>query len=358
VRPSLRFLVLAALGWAGFRAASLGALPGRELLRIDRSEAKPPPIVSTEFPPITPIEPAQAAIELAEPIAIRPVTIPVYYMPIPATASTTAVPHGPARLTNILTEPSLNDFGPSAMLDQWPLPRIVTASVPMRSSVVVAGQSVPAAFRRSPLDRVQLTAWGFLRSSREVPGPNSLASGGTLGGSQAGARLNYNLTRRIAATLRTSSDVGRRGGEVAAGVRIQPVGGMPLWLTAERRQRLGPFGGGRNAFALFLEGGVYDRPLPWRFSLDTYLQGGVVGFHRRDRVIDGGFTVPRPIFRQFSAGLGLWGGAQPGLYRVDAGPRVSMRVRNNVRVHLDWRQRLAGNAQPGSGPALTLAGDF
>ena len=25
--------------------------------------------------------------------------------------------------------------------------------------------------------------------------------------------------------------------EVAAGVRIQPVGGIPLWLTAERRQR-------------------------------------------------------------------------------------------------------------------------
>jgi hypothetical protein len=35
-----------------------------------------------------------------------------------------------------------------------------------------------------------------------------------------------------------------------------------------------------------------------------------------------------------------------------------MRVRNNVRVHADWRQRLAGNAAPGSGPALTLAGDF
>jgi hypothetical protein len=35
-----------------------------------------------------------------------------------------------------------------------------------------------------------------------------------------------------------------------------------------------------------------------------------------------------------------------------------MRVRRNVRVHFDWRQRLAGNALPGSGPAVTLAGDF
>ena len=62
------------------------------------------------------------------------------------------------------------------------------------------------------------------------------------------------------------------------------------------------------------------------------------------------------MYHQFSAGFGVWGGAQPGLYRVDAGPRVTMRVRDNVRVHLDWRQRLAGNARPGSGPALTLPG--
>ena len=54
----------------------------------------------------------------------------------------------------------------------------------------------------------------------------------------------------------------------------------------------------------------------------------------------------------------MWGGVQPGLYRVDAGPRLSMRVRNNMRVHVDYRQRVYGNALPGSGPVLTLAGDF
>jgi len=166
------------------------------------------------------------------------------------------------------------------------------------------------------------------------------------------------VSRQVSATLRSSSDVGRRGGEVAAGVRIQPVAGIPLWIDAERRQRIGRYGGGRSAFALFFEGGVYDRPMPMRFLLDAYLQGGVVGFHSRDRFIDGGLTLTRPVYKQFSAGLGVWGGAQPGLYRVDAGPRVTMQVRKNLRVHLDWRQRLAGNAQPGSGPAITLAGDF
>jgi hypothetical protein len=168
----------------------------------------------------------------------------------------------------------------------------------------------------------------------------------------------YNFTRQIAASVRTSSEVGRRGGEVAAGVRVQPIGGLPVWLTAERRQRLGKYGGGRNAFAVFAETGIYQRPMPWRFSLDAYLQGGIVGARSRDLFIDGALAFTRPVYKQFSAGFGVWGGAQPGLYRVDAGPRVTVKVRNNVRVHLDWRQKLAGNAQPGSGPAVTLSGDF
>jgi hypothetical protein len=35
-----------------------------------------------------------------------------------------------------------------------------------------------------------------------------------------------------------------------------------------------------------------------------------------------------------------------------------MKVRRNMRVHVDYRLRLAGNAEPGSGPVVTLAGDF
>ena len=98
--------------------------------------------------------------------------------------------------------------------------------------------------------------------------------------------------------------------------------------------------------------------MPWRFRLDAYLQGGVVGFRKRDRFIDGAMTLTRPLYRNLSAGFGVWGGAQPGIYRVDVGPRLSYRVRDNIRVHLDYRQRLAGNAEPGSGPVVTLAGDF
>jgi hypothetical protein len=375
MRPSLRFLALAVVGWAGLRAATLGALPGAEIFRIDRSEAKPPPpIVPTQFPAIEPVEPATPVVTAANsapapiqyvqgvigvPIAIRPGVVPVYHLPPAAPAPSVAPSIQPAHLTDILPEPALNFYSPFPPLGQEPMSRMAAASMPIGSGAAVPGQSIPATFRRNPIDKVQLTAWALLRGTQGVTlGAPSLASGGTLGGSQAGARISYTVTRQVAATLRTSSDVGRRGGEVAAGVRIQPVGGIPVWLTAERRQRLGRYGGGRNAFALFFEGGVYDKPMPWQFNLDAYLQGGAVGFHSRDGFIDGGLTFTRPVYRQFSAGLGVWGGAQPGLYRVDAGPRVTMRVRKNIRVHLDWRQRLAGNAQPGSGPAITLAGDF
>jgi len=263
-------------------------------------------------------------------------------------------------LNGVLPEPEAVPafYSPIPALDEWPLSRIAASSMPQRrSTVLIAAQSVPA--RLNKLDRLQLTAWALLRGRQgQALGPSSLANGGQLGGSQAGARLTYNVTRQVAASLRSSSDIGRRGGEVAGGMRIQPVLGIPVWVTAERRQRIGRYGSGRNAFALFLEGGVYQRPMPWHFSLDAYFQGGVVGMHRRDRFVDGGLTLTRPVYRNFSGGIGVWGGAQPGIYRVDAGPRVTMNVRNNIKVHVDWRQRLAGNAQPGSGPAITLAGDF
>ena len=137
-----------------------------------------------------------------------------------------------------------------------------------------------------------------------------------------------------------------------------PFQSIPIAITAERRQAISSHGGGRSAFALFAEGGLYRQPMPLDFSLDAYVQAGVVGFNRRDLFADGALAFTRPVYGRFSAGFGLWGGAQPGVYRVDAGPRVSIRVRDNIHAHVDGRQRVAGTAQPGSGPALTLAADF
>jgi hypothetical protein len=364
VKPSLRFLALAVIGWTGVRAATLGVLPGAEIFRIDPSEAKAPPLVPTQFPAIEPIPAAgsdsaspdftRAALTYGEAAPSGFAGRPIDYYAVPAPASP------PTPVANSLREPRTQFYSPIPVLDEWPLSRLASmASPPLQSTVVTPAQSLPGQIKRGGIDRVQLTAWALLRAQQAgIAGTQSLANGGSLGASQAGARLTYNFTRQIAATLRTSSAVGRRGGEVAAGMRIQPVRGIPLWIDAERRQRVGRYGGGRNAFALFFEAGVYGRPMPLHFLLDGYLQGGVVGLRRRDGFIDGALTLTRPVYKQFSAGVGVWGGAQPGVYRVDAGPRVTMRVRNNLRVHFDWRQHLAGNAQPGSGPAVTLAGDF
>jgi hypothetical protein len=367
MRPSLRFLVVAVLGWAGVRAAGLGVLPGTEMFSIERSEAKVPPIAQTEFPPIDPVEPAPTLAEMqyagAPAMALQPVAMPIYYgVPRYYVAPPATTASNRSRLTPILPEPepAPQFYAPLPVLDEWPLSRMASTAMSSRRSSVPA-QSVPAAFVQpaNRIDRIQLSSWALLRGRRGQPlGPNSLGSVGNLGGSQAGARLLYNFTPQLAASFRTSSDVGRSGGEAALGVRAQPLRGIPVWLTAERRQKIGRTSSGRNDFAVFAEAGLYQRPMPARFILDAYLQGGIVGLRSRDLFVDGGLTLTRPIYRNFSGGFGLWGGAQPGLYRVDAGPRVTMSVRRNLKVHFDWRQKLAGNAQPGSGPAVTLAGDF
>jgi hypothetical protein len=382
MRPSLRFLGLVVFGWAGVRAATLGILPGAEIFQIAPSQAKAPPIVPTHFPEIEPVQPAtplaaadssvdQVTVYPASmpvryvqgmvgvPVAMRPGVVTVYQLPPATSAAPSDLPPASTHFSNRAAIFSLADYAIFPPLDQSLTQLAAVAGPTSHPAAAPSEESVPAALKRSGIDRVQLTSWAYLRAqSAGIAGSQSLASGGSLGASQAGARLMYNFNRQIAATLRSSSDVGRRGGEVAAGMRIQPIAGLPLWIDAERRQRLGRYGGGRSAFALFFEAGVYDRPMPLHFLLDGYLQGGVVGLRSRDKFIDGAVTLTRPVYKNFSAGVGVWGGAQPGLYRVDAGPRVTMRVRRNVKVHFDWRQRLAGNAQPGSGPAVTLAGDF
>jgi hypothetical protein len=287
---------------------------------------------------------------------MRPGIVTVYQLPPASSPAAPAAPVLSARFAGRPTTFDLNDYTTLPPLDS--LSRVASLAGPTSRPSAAPGQSTPLIEPRK-LDRLQLASWAFLRGQQlGVAGSTSLATGGQLGASQAGARLTYNVNRQIALSARLSSVVGRRGGEVAGGVRVQPLGNIPVWLTAERRQAIGKYGGGRSAFALFAEAGLYQYPLPWSFSLDGYLQGGVVGARSRDLFIDGGFAVSRPVFRQFSAGFGVWGGAQPGLYRIDAGPRLTVKVRNNLRVHVDWRQKLAGNARPGSGPALTLAGDF
>jgi hypothetical protein len=362
----VRFLFVAVAGWTLFRGITGGIIPTAEAFTVPKAEAAPPAIVPTEFPALTPIQPQPPAMPPEGAYASyppgygyyppQPRYIPIYYPATAAASRTVTVPLPPAQQQQSYEQPP-EFYAPIAPLEGWDLAQVARGgfSRPAPQSSPAPAE-IPNFIPQKHLDRLQLSTWALLR--RE-PGTGSLASGGILGGSQAGARLTYAFDRRLAASLRTSSPVGgARGGEIAAGVRVTPIPSIPFSLTAERRQAIGKFSTGRSAFALFAEGGVYQQPLGWNLLLDGYAQAGVVGVRSRDLFVDGGFAVSRPVYDRFSAGFGVWGGYQPGLYRIDAGPRLSMRVRRNVSLHLDWRQRVSGTAQPGSGPAITLGADF
>jgi hypothetical protein len=369
VSAPIRFLALVLAGWAGIRAVTLGAVPGFTVSYAkERPPGSLPPIVATQFPPLPPVQalpPRQWAQQQPAnyPAAYPMIPVPAgYYLPYqyaayPYAAAPQAEPQPiPARpawhlassaeqgLTFNASSPPFGDWQISSLPA---LPRAQSRPVPVFPTQPIV---------QPGLDRFQLTTWAMLRGA---PEPGGLATGGTLGGSQAGVRLTYNFSRWLAASFRTTSPVGgSRGAEVAGGVRMIPFRSIPIAITAERRQSISRDGGGRSAFALFAEGGLYHQPMPLDFSLDAYFQAGVVGLNSRDLFADGALAFTRPVWGRVSAGFGVWGGAQPGVYRIDAGPRISVRLRDNIYAHIDWRQRLAGRASPSSGPALTVAADF
>ena len=186
-----------------------------------------------------------------------------------------------------------------------------------------------------------------------------------LGGSQIGGRIGYRINedaeRPLALVARAYAPVDRRqASEAALGLEWKPVAGLPLRVLAERRQALGS--DGRSAFALIAHGGVSEAALPAGLQLDAYAQAGVVGARSRDLFADASVALVLPLDaeRRLTIGGAAWGAVQPGVSRLDAGPRVSLKLpgAERVRVVADWRFRLQGDASPASGPSLTLATDF
>lgn len=204
------------------------------------------------------------------------------------------------------------------------------------------------------------SAWLFVRREAGEPG---LAPGGTLGGSQAGARLAYRVNgdarRPLALSGRLYLPLERpQGAEVALGVDWKPIAELPLHILAERRQRIGREG--RSDFSVTVYGGGERRLLRDRLRVEAYGQAGVVGVRERDLFADGSIRASTPI-GPLEVGAGAWGGAQPGAARLDVGPQASFRIpvgRTAIRASAEWRFRVAGDAAPGSGPAFTLATDF
>lgn len=219
---------------------------------------------------------------------------------------------------------------------------------------------LPLPRRASRESRWSASAWLFLRGGG---GSGGLAPGGTLGGSQAGARLAYRLNgdpgRPLAISARLYAPLERpRGAEAALGIDWRPVRNVPVHLLAERRQRIGREA--RSDFALSIYGGGERRFAGGRGRIEAYGQAGVVGVEEQDPFADG-FVRAGLASGPIEVGAGLWGGAQPGAARLDAGPQASARLSVGAvqfRASAEWRFRIAGDAAPGSGPAFTIAAGF
>ncbi len=270
--------------------------------------------------------------------------------------------------------------GPGALKAPVRPPSALRLPMPAPAILIDPAQKVPRALPPAPLpsnihpnrtallpgvlaphtattSRITGSFWMLARRSAEMAGS---APNGQLGGSQIGARLlaplPHQLPHTVRLSLRTSAALHTYNGrELAPGVSWQPVARLPIEIVAERRIRLS--GQERDAFALLAAGGVSDVEVAPKVQIDVYAQTGIVGLSRRLKFADGAVTARTEIAPRLQLGIGLWGGAQPGLSRLDTGPALRFRL-PIASISADWRFRVAGNARPGSGPSITIAKDF
>jgi hypothetical protein len=262
------------------------------------------------------------------------------------------------------------------LMSQRPLSRAVIAIAQPLAALqrqFPAGQDTPPT--PPPLwptrggERWSLDAYSYWRGGTGSA-PLGTARAPGLGGSQSAVRIDYMLGSRSRTRLfarLTGSPIGGVQADVAFGAAFRPLAGIPVDLMAEHRLPLA--GGGNSATLVYAAGGVSHVALPLNLQLSAYGQGGVAvrgqATARVQTFADAALSVERPLARigdlHISAGVMAAAAAQPGVRRVDVGPRVTLQlddVGKGARLSLDWRARVAGNARPESGLALTLSSGF
>ena len=238
----------------------------------------------------------------------------------------------------------------------------------------------PARARSSPrgtgADRWSFSTWLFLRqgSGSAIPAGAAIP---VYGSSQAGALAQYRLApgaaRDPAVYVRATSALQRRDErELAAGLSLRPLTAVPVALLAEGRWRDGVAevgSGGTVRPAVLLVSQLPAQAIGPRITAETYVQAGYVGGRRSSggatAFADGQLRLTADVARfdlgAVRAGAGAWGGAQRGAARIDAGPTAQLDLSLGqvpARIAVDYRVRLAGDAQPGSGLAVTLSTGF
>jgi hypothetical protein len=220
---------------------------------------------------------------------------------------------------------------------------------------------------------LSVDGWAFWRQGSDAA-PISQGRVPIYGASQIGGVLQYRLAPRSGHDPRLyaraySALVTAGENELALGASVRPLARVPIRVAAEGRytdaalgSEVRPAAYAVTEFAPIL--------LPYDTRLEAYAQAGWVGGDAATAFADGQFSVLREFGGVRRAtndavrlmfGAGAWGGAQEGAERVDIGPtlRADFRLgRVPARVSVDWRQRVAGDAAPGSGVAATLSAGF
>jgi hypothetical protein len=216
----------------------------------------------------------------------------------------------------------------------------------------------PQALPPSP-SRWSASAWLVARAGT---GLGAAPGTGQLGGSQAGLRIAWLAwpDQRLAAFARLVTPLRGKGAEASLGVEWQPTS-APVRLVAERRFGLDGTRGGPGLGVI----AGFDGAVVPGFRLESYGQAGAIRRARTEPYADGAVRATRTMAEsggvRLALGGGAWGAAQRDAQRLDIGPSATLALplgKQNVRLALDWRQRIAGDARPGSGLALTLGSDF
>ncbi|MEN7538708.1 hypothetical protein [Aurantiacibacter flavus] len=216
--------------------------------------------------------------------------------------------------------------------------------------------------------RWMASTWVFWRD--DSGGGVQAATAPNYGRSQAGAVLAYLLApgsahRPQVYSRATTALDGAREADLAAGLSARPLPDLPVRLAAEARLSLRN-GANEVRPAVFAVTELPPLSLPGQFAGEVYAQAGWVGGDFATGFVDAQMRFTRALAQSpsfsLSAGGGAWAGAQKGTRRFDIGPSLSasFRLGDNVygRLSTDYRVRVAGNAAPASGPALTLSAGF
>jgi hypothetical protein len=333
-RP-LRFLALVTVGWVGMRVALLWpeGVPRGNWVEIVLPGARPDPLIASRRHIATP----RHAVAGVVPRAALRTALPMPRIPARAFPAPPPVPVAPVAESRVQL----------ALL----------ALAGFSSAETLSRPVVPPPARPQPITpRLTVSLWALARPGSATGGPVQL------GGGQAGLRVRMPVTDsgRAAVAARVATPLAGQGREAAVGVEWRPVA-APVAIVVERRMALDQ---GRNGTGLGLIAG-FDRALPGTLGIEAYGQAGAVARDGIEPYADGAARVLHPVMTigrsAVKLGIGSWGGAQRGAARIDIGPSLVAAIpvgRSAVRLSVDWRQRVAGDAAPGSGPALTLGSDF